>query len=113
MFIILDREYRKDLRIPFNLLAEGVALTKMQRRICLRLSAVYYDKLKRYFRTWAANTFANYAAMLDAKKARAIDRLFWASLTKDHKAFKMWVSFMWAKRLKEHGDRIKAWYVIQ
>jgi len=48
--VVLDGIYRnRRLRPAYNKLAEGVVLTKMQRRICLRLSSVYYDKLKRYF----------------------------------------------------------------
>jgi len=56
-----------------------------------KLNGVYYDKLKRYFQLWAANTFANYAEMMMAKKARAIDKLIWATMSKDQKAIKQWV----------------------
>jgi len=38
-----------------------------------KILGTYYDKMKRYFRTWAANTFANYKELMDSKKARAID----------------------------------------
>jgi len=58
------------------------------------MSAVYYDKLKRYFTTWRANTFANYAELLQSRKGRAIDKLVFATMSNEKFYLLMWVKYM-------------------
>ena len=50
---------------------------------------------------------------IESKKAKAIDRLVWASMSPFKRYFVKWTRVMWNDRLKEHGDRIKAYYILQ
>mmetsp|Transcript_1175 Transcript_1175/g.876 ORF Transcript_1175/g.876 Transcript_1175/m.876 type:complete len:207 (-) Transcript_1175:2251-2871(-) len=109
----VDHCRRHRLRFAYNKLAAGVSLTKMQQRIFNKLWGVYFDKLAKAFRNWASNTFANYAELLLSKKARVIDQLIFATMSGSKFYFLRWIKYMLYCKMKEHGDRIKAWFIIQ
>mmetsp|Transcript_1173 Transcript_1173/g.875 ORF Transcript_1173/g.875 Transcript_1173/m.875 type:complete len:114 (-) Transcript_1173:276-617(-) len=90
----LDKTRNKRLRAGYNALASGVALTKMQKRVALKMAGTYYDKLKRFFTQWRMNTFDNYRELIWAKKSRAIDRLVRSLCSEEHYYFLRWTGYV-------------------
>jgi len=64
----------------------------------MRLNAVYYDKLKRFFIQWKLQTFDHFRELVEAKKARAIDRLIRENMGDLHFFFLLWKKETWRYR---------------
>ena len=57
-------------------------------------------------------TFGDKAARRENIKAKAIDRLIFANMSPVKQYFFTWSRFMFYKRIKEAGERMKAWYIL-
>jgi len=109
----MDKIWRRRVRKGLAKFASGVTLTKSQKKIINRLFTVVWEKMKRANIQWRIVTNDKTRALYETKKARVLDRLVQASMSKDQQAIRIWMQYTWAMRMKEHGERATAFYIIK
>ena len=73
---------------------------------------MYRIKIGGAFAIWKMKTFSDKAAKRENLKARAIDRMIWANMSPVKHCFFTWTRYMWTRKVKEVGERMKAWYIL-
>jgi len=109
----LERKKNSNMRAGIRIMADGVVFTKTQKRIMNKLTAAYFYNLKTFFMNWKMFAFSkmrNYYAKL---KARVIDRFVILGMSDTRKLYQRWMKYVMNSRLVEHGDRVKAGYILK
>ena len=57
-------------------------------------------------------TFSGYAELIEAKKAKAIERLVFANMSPIKYMFWKWTREMFNGKTKEVAERMKAWFIL-
>lgn len=111
-FTLILRKYNGLLRAGLRVLAFGVAQTKAQKRVFTKLANAYFQRMRDSIVQWKLNTFDNLKDYHEKLIARVLDRLVLAAMSSHKRLFLKWNKNCLYLRMKEHGDRMKAWYIV-
>mmetsp|Transcript_897 Transcript_897/g.710 ORF Transcript_897/g.710 Transcript_897/m.710 type:complete len:119 (+) Transcript_897:345-701(+) len=108
----LESKLKSNKRKIIRLLSDGVVHTKTQKRIINKLYQVYFYDLKTFFAKWKTFAFNKLRLYHEKLKGRVIDKFVYAGMSKERRVLIHWSKYCLGQRMIEHGDRIKAGYIL-
>jgi len=98
---VIDKKRKRNLRSGIKPLADGVASTKMQKKIMNRMYYIAYGRLKTAFRMWTEE-LSKYNDILNAKREEIVRKIMIASMSKHQFAFMLWKNWT-ARKLADEN----------